>query len=300
MNKKGIMGIGTLIIFIATILVAAVAAGVIISTSGVLQQKALLIGDQSQNRLINGVQITHVFMQGDIVNKTANNIEVLARPEPASGPINFKTTSMSFFTNTGSYSATLSHREMIEREFTPDVPITDSWVPFGDLDGDGISDEIRIDTSENVVQVNLSMTGASDWIPLPFDITDGGQNVSVDDLIIADGDEVRGFIHIQDDSTTANQLDPGSVTITDEFRGDCTFEKLRPETRYCVVTMVGVDDAALEYGETAWLYFRLRGENHLWENDRFEIKLFPQDGRSTYVMNRVPPVIYQARMRVYP
>ncbi len=294
------MGIGTLIIFIATILVAAVAAGVIISTSGVLQQKALLIGDQSQSRLINGIQITHIFMEGDVVEKTANNIEILARPEPASGPINFRTTSLSFFTPTGSYSATLSHRAMIERELTPDVPITGTWIPFGDLDGDGISDQMRLDTATNSLQFNFSRTGGTDLIELPFDITSGGQNVTVEDLIITDGEFVRGYVHIRDDSTSANQLDAGSVTITDEFRGDCSFEKLRPETRYCTVTMVGNDDAALEYGETVWIYFRLTEQNRLSENTQFEIKLFPQDGRSTYVLNRVPPVIYQTRMRVYP
>lgn len=294
------MGIGTLIIFIATILVAAVAAGVIISTSGVLQQKALLISEQSQNRLINGVQITNVFMAGDIQAKTANNIEILARPEPASGPINFKTTSLSFFTNTQAYAATLSHSEMIELEYVPDSDIDANFLAFGDLDDDGIDEEIRLvlGAGNDFLEVNSSRYGLSEQLPLGFDADTAGLNVSVEDIPIRVNDTIIGYIHVEDESTSGGSLTSGSVTITDHFRGDCTFDKLIPETNYCIVTMTGIDDTSLEYGETVFLYFKLN--DPLYENDEFEIKLFPQDGRSTFILDRVPQAIYKTRMSVFP
>ena len=306
MNRRAIMGIGTLIIFIATILVAAVAAGVIISTSGVLQQKALLIGEQSRNRLINGIQITHVFMKGDTENKTANNIEILSRPEPASGPINFKTTYLSFFTDTGAYSASLSHRQMIDKSFTLSVDVdASSYIAFGDINDDGINDQITLvedgGAANDYLRVNISNESSlSNLIPLGIDINTGGQSITIIDLPIFFNETIYGYIRINDSSTTADQIDAGTIVITDEIYGGCNFYKLRPETRFCVVTLTGVDDTALEYGETVFIYFKLRTEHILHENDEFEIKLFPQDGRSTYILDRVPQVIYKVRMNVYP
>lgn len=65
MHEEAEMGVGTLLIFIAMILVAAVAAGVLVQTAYQLQQQAEATGDQALKEVATGLRALTVFGKTD-------------------------------------------------------------------------------------------------------------------------------------------------------------------------------------------------------------------------------------------
>ncbi|MXR20603.1 archaellin/type IV pilin N-terminal domain-containing protein, partial [Halobacterium bonnevillei] len=69
-EERGQVGIGTLIVFIAMVLVAAIAAGVLINTAGVLQTQAEDTGQDSTDQVANNINVIGAVGEVNNVSKT--------------------------------------------------------------------------------------------------------------------------------------------------------------------------------------------------------------------------------------
>ncbi len=92
-RKRGSIGIGTLIVFIAMVLVAAVAAAVLINTSNFLQQKAYATGRQTTQQVSTGLQIDSITGYAPTANEMTE-LAIQVSVLPGSSPIDLNQTKL--------------------------------------------------------------------------------------------------------------------------------------------------------------------------------------------------------------
>jgi len=103
-DDRGQVGIGTLIVFIAMVLVAAIAAGVLINTAGFLQSGAEETGQQSSDQVTNRLQ--EVSAVGQIQNGAVDRVNITVKKAPGANNIDLSTTTLQFVHSSGSTDMT--------------------------------------------------------------------------------------------------------------------------------------------------------------------------------------------------
>ena len=101
-DDRGQVGIGTLIVFIAMVLVAAIAAGVLINTAGFLQSSAQATGQESSDSTTNQLQV--VSTTGThLDNNEVGVVRITVKKGPGASDIDLADTTVNFIGPTGSF-----------------------------------------------------------------------------------------------------------------------------------------------------------------------------------------------------
>ncbi|WP_348613496.1 archaellin/type IV pilin N-terminal domain-containing protein [Halobaculum rarum] len=104
-EERGQVGIGTLIVFIAMVLVAAIAAGVLINTAGFLQSKSQETGQQSSKQVSDRLQ--EVVTVGQVSGDQVTAVNVTVTQAPGAGEIDLKNATINWVGPSG--TETLVH-----------------------------------------------------------------------------------------------------------------------------------------------------------------------------------------------
>ena len=93
-EERGQVGIGTLIVFIAMVLVAAIAAGVLINTAGFLQTQAEATGEESTAQVSDRLQIVSQSGEFNQSSSQMANLSFVVAQSPGSDNIDLDETSV--------------------------------------------------------------------------------------------------------------------------------------------------------------------------------------------------------------
>jgi len=189
---RGQVGIGTLIVFIALVLVAAIAAGVLINTAGFLQSQAESTGQESTDQVANNIQIDSVIgidpQDGDTTDQI-DQLQLRISKGPGSDPINLDNAVIEYI-GSGSDRTTI------------DGLATDPEDVNGNAQNPAVLDD---STGDVIITINLDADSGTADLPASETLTAG--------------DSAELTITTNDGSVVTTQLDvPNPITSNDPVR----------------------------------------------------------------------------------
>ncbi|MCU4743799.1 archaellin/type IV pilin N-terminal domain-containing protein [Natronoglomus mannanivorans] len=196
-NKRGQVGIGTLIVFIAMVLVAAIAAGVLINTAGSLQSQASDTGTETQQAVANQIEVVHAVGHvgdGDVGDHADSGeigyVDMIVKKSAGSDVIDLTSVTVQYTSD--SADATLKYDDNYGNDAGTSFNGFISDVTFATIEAGQDADE-----GDNTV-LDITQAGTS--------LTDTGDRV----IIRIDVDSIEGDYYALESSNSA------TVVITDQ------------------------------------------------------------------------------------
>ncbi len=312
-NKKAMVGVSTLIIFISSILTAAVAAAVIVRTVGVLQERSYTVTTEIKDRLVTALDVITVTGYANTSQQTMSQFELMVRTRAGSYAYSLGSMGLSFVNDKISMSARLQHTT--NEDFGPNKEgldisrlLTANYV-LPDMDRDYLTETVRIledgNGTNEILLFNFSSEGIVN-ISLNTDISAAGDDVyMIDTPIVADSGNWLGFIQLNGTTDVLDinmdQTESSYFRITHyPERNICEFDRLIPEREFCYVTRLGDGDPAVSKGEIYLIRFRVLEENSLDVDESFEIRMIPKKGDFTEVTGQTPDSFTRDMSQIWP
>ena len=159
-TDRGQVGIGTLIVFIAMVLVAAIAAGVLINTAGLLQSQAEATGQESAEQVSDRLDVISVTGNSLDGSENIDELEVSVRRGAGSNDINLENVIIEVFAD--GESAVLTSDDFDIEEINDAGTTLSSSEERAILEIDLVGDVSAISTGQSVsLQITTAAGGTA-------------------------------------------------------------------------------------------------------------------------------------------